>query len=63
MAEEDSVSEAMEASQLEASLESIERFSGIKFRGVAEVVRSFMVVINGFNENLEFKSIAFKKAG
>ena len=63
LAEEDSVSEAMEASQLEASLESIERFSGIKFRGVAEVVRSFMVVINGFNENLEFKSIAFKKAG
>ena len=63
LAEEASVSEAMEASQLEASLESIERFSGIKFRTVAEVVRSFMVVINGFNENLEFKSIAFKKAG
>ena len=49
--EEDSVSEAMEASQLEASLESIERFSGIKFRTVAEVVRSFMVVINGFSNS------------
>jgi dethiobiotin synthetase len=34
--------EAMEAAQLEASLESIERFSGIKFRTVAEVVQSFM---------------------
>ena len=51
LAEEDSVSEAMEASQLEASLESIERFSGIKFRTVAEVVRSFMVVINGFSNS------------
>jgi dethiobiotin synthetase len=40
--EEDSVSEAMEAAQLEASLESIERFSGIEFRTVAEVVQSSM---------------------
>ncbi len=34
--------EAMEAAQLEASLESIERFSGIEFRTVDEVVQSFM---------------------
>jgi len=40
LAEEDSVSEAMEAAQLEASLESIERFSGIEFRTVDEVVQA-----------------------
>jgi dethiobiotin synthetase len=32
---------AMEAAQLEASLESIERFSGIKFRTVDEVVQDY----------------------
>ena len=51
LAEEDSVNEAMEAAQLEASLESIERFSGIKFRTVAEVVQSFMAKRTGVTRN------------
>jgi len=42
LAEEDSISEAMEEEQLKASMESIERFSGIEFRTVAEVVQSFI---------------------
>ncbi len=42
MAEENSVSEAMIEEQLKASMESIERLSGIEFRGVGEIVRGFI---------------------